>query len=70
MRFVRPARCHSEMNLVISQQNGALFYTSTRVILPKQELQVGYGVPYATKRHLMVLQPEQENGEFHSRFNF
>ncbi|KAF4521285.1 hypothetical protein B566_EDAN002289 [Ephemera danica] len=57
MRFVRPARCYADMNLVISQQNGALFYTTTRAILPRQELQVGYGVAYAAKRNLPLLEP-------------
>lgn len=67
MRFVRPAQCYADMNLMVSQQNGALFYTTTRAILPKQELQVGYSAAYASKRHLPVLEPQEENGKPPSR---
>lgn len=63
MRFVRPARCYSDMNLMISQQNGSIYYTTTRAILPKQELQVGYGAAYAAKRQLPILEPQPGIGK-------
>lgn len=40
MRFVRPAKNYGEMNLVLSQQGHSLYYTTTRAILPRQELLV------------------------------
>lgn len=40
MRFVRSAKTYNELNLVLSQQGHSLYYTTTRAILPRQELQV------------------------------
>lgn len=40
MRFVRPASNYNDQNLVLSQQGYSLYYTTTRAILPRQELQV------------------------------
>lgn len=42
MRFVRPAKNYNDLNLVLSQQGHSLYYTTTRAILPRQELQVRF----------------------------
>ncbi|GLV35984.1 uncharacterized protein CBL_09798 [Carabus blaptoides fortunei] len=61
MRFVRPACNYNDQNLVLSQQGYSLYYTTTRAILPRQELQVGYCAAYAVKRKLTALQPTAED---------
>ena len=60
MRFVRPADRFSEQNLVLSQENGQLYFTSTRNINPRQELRVGYSPSYSEARGLRPLQPSSE----------
>jgi hypothetical protein len=49
MKFVRKARSPAEQNAVISEEDGLLYFTTTREIPPKTELQVGYGYDYAQK---------------------
>lgn len=64
MRFVRVAKTYNEQNLVLNQQGYSLYFTTTRAILPRQELLVGYGDLYAAKRKLPTLQPsttEEDN---------
>ncbi|XP_069691824.1 uncharacterized protein [Periplaneta americana] len=58
MRFVRAAESFKDQNLILSQQGHSLYFTTTRVIHPRQELQVWYSLPYATKRGLPLLQPD------------
>lgn len=60
MRFVRAAENFKDQNLILSQQGHCLYFTSTRVIHPRQELQVWYSFPYANKRGLPLLQPDVE----------
>nr|CAI5866383.1 unnamed protein product [Callosobruchus analis] len=57
MGFVRKAQYFEEQNLVISQLNGSIYFTSTTNILPKQELKVGYSTSYAQYFNLPFLQP-------------
>lgn len=40
MCFVRKAMTYEEQNLVITQENNAIYFTTTTNILPKQELKV------------------------------
>lgn len=60
MRFVRHAEHYREQNLVIFQQGQSLYYTSTRNIMPRTELKVGYSAQYASQRNLRVLEPDAE----------
>jgi len=60
MRFVRAAESFKDQNLILSQQGHSLYFTTTRVIHPRQELQVWYSFPYANKRGLSLLQPDKE----------
>ncbi|EFA10480.2 PR domain zinc finger protein 10 isoform X1 [Tribolium castaneum] len=60
MRFIRQATNYNEQNLLITQEGNSLYFTTTRSILPKQELKVGYSVPYATRHKLSILVPEEE----------
>ncbi|RZC31881.1 PR domain zinc finger protein 10-like, partial [Asbolus verrucosus] len=60
MSFVRQATNYNEQNLVISQEGNALYFTTTKTILPKQELKVGYSLLYATRNKLSVLVPQVE----------
>ena len=58
MRFVRPADRYAEQNLILSQEDDQLFFTSTRNIQPRQELRVGYSPAYCEARGLRPpLQP-------------
>ncbi|KDR08297.1 PR domain zinc finger protein 10 [Zootermopsis nevadensis] len=58
MRFVQGAESFKDQNLILSQQGHSLYFTTTRVIHPRQELQVWYSLPYANKRGLPLLQPD------------
>jgi len=60
MRFVRAAESFKDQNLILSQQGHSLYFTTTRVIHPRQELQVWYSFPYASKRGLPLLQPDTQ----------
>ncbi|GAB6024300.1 hypothetical protein CHUAL_008992 [Chamberlinius hualienensis] len=60
MGFVRAAESYKEQNLVVLQQEHNLFYITTKTILPKTELKVGYSVQYASRRGLNVLQHEKD----------
>jgi hypothetical protein len=60
MRFVRAAESFKDQNLILSQQGHSLYFTTTRVIHPRQELQVWYSLPYANKRGLPLLHPDTE----------
>ena len=62
MRYVRGADLPSDINLVVSQEGGQLFYTTTRSVEPKEELKVWYSEKYATDRGLKVV-PELRNNE-------
>ncbi|CAH1998931.1 unnamed protein product [Acanthoscelides obtectus] len=59
MGFVRKAQSFEEQNLVISLVHGAIYFTTTTNILPKQELKVGYSTSYAQYFSLPVLQPPE-----------
>lgn len=61
MRFVQLGQNFSEQNLVLTQQDNCLYYTTIKNILPKQELLVGYGRNYAQMRNLPVLEPMLED---------
>ncbi|KAG8226515.1 hypothetical protein J437_LFUL006905 [Ladona fulva] len=50
MRFVRPAKSFKEINLILSQQGHSLYFTTTRLIHPREELLVWYSLPYAQRR--------------------
>lgn len=60
MCFVRKARDYEEQNLVVNEEGGALYFTTTKSILPKQELKVGYSTSYAQQYKLPVLEPKEE----------
>jgi hypothetical protein len=40
MRFIRQATTHNEQNLLITQEDNSLYFTTMKNILPKQELKV------------------------------
>lgn len=60
MSFVRKATDYSQQNLVISQEGGSLYFTTTRNVLPKEELKVGYSLAYANCHKLQVLKPDSD----------
>ena len=65
MRFARSAERYSEQNLIVGQDRGQLYFTSTRTINPRQELRVWYSPEYAEARGLKVLRPSPEDlGKF------
>ena len=65
MRFARSAERYSEQNLIVRQDRGQLYFTSTRTINPRQELRVWYSPEYAEARGLKVLRPSPEDlGKF------
>ena len=69
MRFVRTAERYSEQNLIVRQDHGGLYFTSTRTINPRQELRVWYSPEYAEARGLKVLRPSpQDLGKFYFEF--
>ncbi|KAK6640153.1 hypothetical protein RUM44_011839 [Polyplax serrata] len=55
MRFVRKAKTLKEQNMILTQQGKSLYFTTTRLIPPRHELKVGYGLQYAERRKLKVL---------------
>jgi len=59
MRFVRPAEDCREQNVVLSQHEGSLYFTTTRDIQPRQELLVWYSQGYAARRGLKLLEPQE-----------
>ena len=61
MRFVRPADRYSEQNLIVIQEQGQLYFTSTRTINPRQELRVWYSPAYAEARGLRIHHPSPED---------
>ncbi|XP_071445277.1 PR domain zinc finger protein 10-like isoform X2 [Hetaerina americana] len=65
MRFVRPARCFKDINLILSQQGHSLYFTTTRLIHPREELLVWYSLPYAQRRGLPMLTtvPQDKKGK-------
>ncbi|KAJ3660901.1 hypothetical protein Zmor_005328 [Zophobas morio] len=60
MRFIRKATTYNEQNLLITQEGSYLYFTTTKNVLPKQELKVGYSMPYATRHKLSVLIPDED----------
>ncbi|XP_067009796.2 PR domain zinc finger protein 10 [Anabrus simplex] len=64
MRFVRVAQSFKEQNLILSQQGHSLYFTTTKVIHPRQELQVWYSLPYASKRNLPLLHPDESDKKY------
>lgn len=40
MAFVRRATTYEEQNLIVTQEEGSLYFTTVRNILPKEELKV------------------------------
>nr|XP_018915142.1 PREDICTED: PR domain zinc finger protein 10-like isoform X2 [Bemisia tabaci] len=79
MKFVRPADSSRNQNLRLCQQGKALFFITTKEILPKQELRVWYSYLYAVKRNLPNLSSEgtadnredltEENDQLFSNFD-
>ena len=69
MRFVRSADQFSEQNLVLSQEEDQLYFTSTRTINPRQELRVGYSPAYCEARGLRPLQPGPDD-QLHGMYDF
>ncbi|XP_071750097.1 uncharacterized protein [Lepeophtheirus salmonis] len=64
LRFVRQASTFSEQNLCLSQHEEELYFSSTKVISPDEELKVWYSEEYARVRKLPLLEhesPELEN---------
>lgn len=61
MRYVRPAGSMQEQNILLDQDGEHLFFTTSRVIGPKQELRVWYSPHYASEWGLQSL--HEENGE-------
>ena len=61
MRYVRPAGSPQEHNIIIDQDGEHLFFTTSKVIGPRQELRVWYSPHYAKEWGLPVVQ--DENGE-------
>lgn len=57
MAFVRRATTYEEQNLIVTQEEGSLYFTTVRNILPKEELKVGYSQAYAREYNLEVLKP-------------
>lgn len=55
MSFVRQAQNFDEQNLVISQEETCIYFTTTQNIHPKQELKIGYSIMYATRHKLPYL---------------
>lgn len=53
---MRRATTYEEQNLVVMEHGEHLYYVSTKNILPKQELMVGYSNSYAKKYGFHVLQ--------------
>lgn len=60
MRFVRPAKFFKDINVILSQQGHSLYFTTTRLIHPREELLVWYSLPYAQRRGLHMLLPNQD----------
>ncbi|CAG2067365.1 unnamed protein product, partial [Timema podura] len=55
MRFVRGAETLKEQNMILNQRGSSLYFTTTRVIHPRDELRVWYSSSYASKRGLALL---------------
>ncbi|XKL61469.1 hypothetical protein PGB90_008526 [Kerria lacca] len=55
MKFVRPATSYKEQNLILSQQESNLYFTTIEIINPKQELLVWYSAWYAQSRNYKLL---------------
>ncbi|KAL1497264.1 hypothetical protein ABEB36_008258 [Hypothenemus hampei] len=60
MGFVRKAKNYEEQNLIITQEDKDLYFTSIRNILPKEELKVGYSTNYARQFNLETLCPPEK----------
>ncbi|XP_057653283.1 PR domain zinc finger protein 10-like [Diorhabda carinulata] len=60
MMFVRQATTFEEQNLIITQENNCIYFTSTTTIMPKQELKVWYSSLYAQYYDLPTFQPIKE----------
>lgn len=59
MSFVRKAQTFEEQNLVITQENNAIYFTTTTNILPKTELKVNkylISKTHATSTTLFLIQ--------------
>nr|CAD7580158.1 unnamed protein product [Timema californicum] len=61
MRFVRGAETLKEQNLILNQQGSSLYFTTMRVIHPREELRVWYSSSYASKRGLALLDNGKKN---------
>ncbi|CAB4056361.1 PR domain zinc finger protein 10 [Lepeophtheirus salmonis] len=66
LRFVRQASTFSEQNLCLSQHEEELYFSSTKVISPDEELKVWYSEEYARVRKLPLLEPESPELENNS----
>ncbi|GFR92508.1 PR domain zinc finger protein 10-like, partial [Elysia marginata] len=61
MMFVRPARTFAEQNLVAYQHKRNVFFSSTKIIEPKQELKVWYAAPYAEQMGVKTLELTEDD---------
>ncbi|GFO33663.1 PR domain Zinc finger protein 10-like [Plakobranchus ocellatus] len=61
MMFVRPAQTFAEQNLVAYQHKRNVFFSSTKVIEPKQELKVWYAAHYAEQMGVKTLELTQDD---------
>ena len=41
MKFIRPAESEADQNLLLNETNGQIYFTSTRNIVPEEELKFG-----------------------------
>ncbi|KAK3596783.1 hypothetical protein CHS0354_038785 [Potamilus streckersoni] len=64
MMFVRPARTFKEQNLIATQQEGKLFFITTKPIPSNTELKVWYAADYAKQMNkpLLLEEIEEEAG--------
>ena len=66
MRFVRPATSYKEQNLILTQHESSLYFTTIEVIHPKQELLVWYGAEYSRVRNYKLLSGDPNSEYIHS----
>ena len=55
MMYVRPADKWVDINVMVYEHDGQLFFVSTKSIQGQQELRVAYSKPYAEKYSLNML---------------
>ncbi|XP_064470545.1 uncharacterized protein LOC135385267 isoform X2 [Ornithodoros turicata] len=60
MRFVRPAQCYAEQNVILVQQECGLYFNTTRALTARSELRVWYSTAYAHRWGLPLLRSMEE----------